>query len=97
MEIRSKKNKTDLVGAIGVTTRFSEVVKAQWGLDWAAAKVSRQQVPRGHVIILNKLNPASTLTPSGLQVAAETLRFQGSQCHSSRMANILYRQESGLM
>lgn len=40
---------------------------------------------------------ASTLTPQGFQFAEETLRFQGSQCHYSRMANILYRQESGPM
>lgn len=40
MEVRSKKNETDLVGAVGVTTRFSEVVKTRWGPDWA--KVSRQ-------------------------------------------------------
>lgn len=54
---------------------------------------------RDHVTVLNKLGPAFCLNtnPSGLQVAEETLRFQGSQCHYSRMANILYRQESGPM
>lgn len=54
---------------------------------------------RDHVIIINKLDPAFCLNtnPSGHQGAAETLCFQGSRCHYSRMASILYRQESGPM
>lgn len=71
-----------------------------WGLFEQAAKEARVflRVTSDHVTVLNKLGPAFCLntSPSGLQVAEETLRFQGSQCHYSRMANILYRQESGL-
>lgn len=87
----SKKNETHLVGAIWAGAKVSPAIQS----------ISRSflWVTRYHVTVLNKLGPAFCLNtnPSGLQVAEETLRFQGSQCHYSRMANILYRQESGLM
>lgn len=77
-------------------------MKPNWWAVWEGCNGSSHvflRVTRDHVTVISKLDPAFCLNtnPSGLQGAAETLCFQGSQCHYSRMANILYRQESGPM